>query len=83
MTTDLDGIIAHYHSLLDEALARDTFAVLDAGMRERGMLVGPQRDQPICPVMRPRFITRTQYDTLLHAAALVGRAIRADRKSVV
>ena len=77
MTTDLDGIIAHYYSLLDEALARDTFAVLGTGTRERGMLVGPQRDQPICPVMRPRFITRAQYDTLLHAAELVGRAIRA------
>ncbi|MGQ9548095.1 MAG: hypothetical protein ACUVSY_05190 [Roseiflexus sp.] len=77
MTTDLDGIIAHYHSLFDETLARDTFAVLDASLREHGMLVGPQRNQPICPVLRPRFITRTQYDTLLHAAALVGRAIRA------
>lgn len=77
MTTGLDDIIAHYHSLLDTALARDTFAVLDAGQRERGMLVGPQRNQPICSVLRPRFITRTQYDTLLHAAALVGRAVSA------
>ncbi len=77
MTADLDGIIAHYHSLLDESLARDTFAALDEGLRARGMLIGPQRDRLICPVLRPRFITRAQYDTLIRAASHVGRAIRA------
>ena len=32
--------ITHYHSLLDEAGARDTFTRLDAAIRARGMLVG-------------------------------------------
>ncbi|NWG20954.1 MAG: hypothetical protein HXY39_11620 [Chloroflexi bacterium] len=77
MTTDLDAIIAHYHDLLDDAQARSIVAALDAGLRERGMLVGPNRDRLICTVLRPRLITPVQYDTLLHAATLVGRAIRA------
>lgn len=77
MTTDLDSIITHYHSLLDEALARETFATLDAEQHARGLLIGLQRDRLICPVLRPRFITRAQYETLTRAASLVGRAVRA------
>lgn len=77
MTTELDAAIGHYHSLLDEGAARETFAALDAGLRELGMLVGPDRSRLICTVLRPRLVTRAQYDALIHAASLVGRAIRA------
>lgn len=77
MTAELNSIITHYHTLLDAALARDTFAALDAEQRALGMLIGPQHDRLICSVLRPRFITRAQYDTLTRAASLVGRAIRA------
>ncbi|ABU58238.1 hypothetical protein [Roseiflexus castenholzii] len=77
MTANLDSIIAHYHSLFDAALARETFTILDTEQRARSMLIGPQRDRLICPVLRPRFITRAQYETLTRAASLVGRAIRA------
>lgn len=76
MTSELDGAIDYYHSLLDEGVARETFAALDAGLRERGMLVGSDRSRLICTVLRPRLVTRAQYDALIHAASLVGRAIR-------
>lgn len=72
----LHDIIAYYHSLLDEASARDVFAHIDRSLRERGMLVGKDRDRLVCSVLRPRFLTAAQYATLQHAATLVGRAIR-------
>jgi len=52
--------ITHYHSLLDEAGARDTFAQLDAAIRARGMLVGKPPDRLICSVLRPRLLTEAQ-----------------------
>lgn len=72
----LHDIIAHYHSLLNEENAPEIFAHLDRSLRERGMLVGRQRDRLVCSVLRPRFITEAQHATLERAAALVGRAIR-------
>jgi uncharacterized circularly permuted ATP-grasp superfamily protein len=72
----LHDIIAHYHSLLDEKNAPEIFAHLDRSLRERGMLVGKQRDRLVCSVLRPRFIIDAQYTMLERAATLVGRAIR-------
>jgi uncharacterized circularly permuted ATP-grasp superfamily protein len=72
----LHDAIAHYHSLLDEAGARDTFAQLDAAIRARGMLVGKPPDRLICSVLRPRLLTKAQLATVERAATLVGRAIR-------
>lgn len=72
----LHDVIAYYHSLLDDASAREIFAHLDRSLRERGMLVGKGRDRLVCSVLRPRFVTAAQYATLEQAAALVGRAIR-------
>ena len=73
---ELREAIDHYHSLLDQTSARDTFAQLDAALRARRLLVGPARDRLICSVLRPRFVTDAQYATLQHAAGLVGRAAR-------
>ncbi len=72
----LHDIIAHYHSLLNEENAPEIFAHLDRSLRERGMLVGKQRDRLVCSVLRPRFLTDAQHATLDQAATLVGRAIR-------
>jgi hypothetical protein len=73
---ELHDAIDRYHSLLDETSARETFAQLAAAERARHMLVGKARDRLICSVLRPRFVTQTQYDTLIQAAELVGRAAR-------
>ncbi|HJZ49684.1 MAG TPA: hypothetical protein VKE41_21050, partial [Roseiflexaceae bacterium] len=73
---DLLDAINHYHGLLDEDVARDTFERLEAAIRARGMLVGKARDRLICSVLRPRLLTQAQLDTVERAAALVGRAIR-------
>jgi hypothetical protein len=73
---NLHDIIDHYHSLLDQVSARDTFAQLDAALRERRLLVGAARDRLICSVLRPRFVTEAQYTILQRAAELVGRAAR-------
>ena len=68
--------ITHYHGLLDEAGARDTFEQLDAAIRARDMLVGKPRDRLICSVLRPRLLTEAQLAAVEQAATLVGRAIR-------
>jgi hypothetical protein len=73
---ELHDAIDHYHSLLDDEVARDTFVQLDGALRTRGLLVGAARDRLICSVLRPRFVTEAQYATLQRAAELVGRAIR-------
>jgi uncharacterized circularly permuted ATP-grasp superfamily protein len=73
---ELHDAIDRYHSLLDETSARETFAQLAAAERARHMLVGKARDRLICSVLRPRFVTQTQYDTLIQAAELIGRAAR-------
>lgn len=73
---DLQTAVAAYHALLDEASARDTFQRLDTAIRRRGMLVGKNRDRLVCEVLRPRFITPSQYAALQPASELVGRAIQ-------
>lgn len=73
---ELYEAIDHYHSLLDPQRAQATFEQLDAALRRRDLLVGKPRERLICSVLRPRFVTETQYAALERAAALVGRAIR-------
>src|SRR3954454_10692729 len=68
--------INHYHSLLDDVGARDTFAQLDAAIRARGLLVGKPPDRLICSVLRPRLLTEPQLVRVEQAARLIGRAIR-------
>jgi uncharacterized circularly permuted ATP-grasp superfamily protein len=76
MPHTLDTAIAAYHSLLDAHNARYLFATIDAWQRRHGMLVGADRNRLVCAVLRPRFVVASQYATLIHAAALVGRAIQ-------
>ncbi len=73
---DLHSAIAAYHALLDEDSARETFGLLDAAIRRRGMLVGKARDRLVCEVLRPRLLAPAQYLLLKAAAAGVGRAIQ-------
>jgi len=73
---DLHSAIADYHALLDADTARETFSLLDAAIRTRGMLVGKARDRLVCEVLRPRFVVPAQYLLLKTAAQAVGGAIQ-------
>jgi hypothetical protein len=72
----LSSIIDHYHDILRQSDLATLASQLDAGQRSRRMLVGKARDRLVCSVLRPRFVTQTQYTTLIDAATHVGRAIR-------
>jgi Circularly permuted ATP-grasp type 2 len=69
----LQDAIDHYHSLLDPAMAHDTWGALTSGMRERNLFFG---ERPLTTVLRPRLITRDQYALLQSACGLVGAACR-------
>jgi uncharacterized circularly permuted ATP-grasp superfamily protein len=69
----LEEAIAHYHSLLDDAQAQASQAVLTKEMQERQLFFG---ERPLASVLRPRFISAAQYDDLAKACALVADATR-------
>jgi len=70
----LETAIADYHAALqDEALARATWEALTVGQRERNLFFG---DRPLATVMRPRFLTRPQYDLLRRGVGLVVAALQ-------
>lgn len=76
--------VAAWHDLLDDELAEESVAWLDARQRERGIIFG---DRPLCTVVRPRFLTPAGYDhlrtacrELLSAFRLVGEAALVDRE---
>jgi uncharacterized circularly permuted ATP-grasp superfamily protein len=69
----LQDAIDHYHSLLDPAMARDTWAALTSGMRDRNLFFG---DRPLTTVLRPRLITSEQYALMQSGCGLVGNACR-------
>lgn len=65
--------IAAFHDGLDDALARESGEWLTARQRERGLTFG---DRPLCTVIRPRFLSPTQYDALRTASAALLGAFR-------
>jgi glutathionylspermidine synthase len=67
-----DGI-DEYHALLTDSLALESQAQLDAQLRDRGLFFG---DRPLCSVLRPRFLSPSQYRFLQQRAAVVLRAFR-------
>lgn len=82
----LHEAIGAYHDLLSDDLAAEVQALLDAGLRRRGLFFG---ERPICTVLRPRFLTAEQYRHIrtsiapllrafarAHQAALTDRAFR-------
>lgn len=69
----LRDVINHYHSLLNDDTARENQAVLDAGQRREGLFFG---DRPLSTVLRPRLLTRPQYEQLREVSSLVGRTAR-------
>src|SRR5436190_19166491 len=67
-----DGI-DEYHTLLTDDLATESQGQLDAQLRDRGLFFG---DRPLCSVLRPRFLSPSQYRFLQTRAAVVLRAFR-------
>lgn len=65
--------IDHYHSLLDPETARASWATLSEEMRARRLYFG---ERPLATVLRPRLITRPQYEQLRQAVGTVARASR-------
>ena len=71
MTSVRAQAIGHYHELLNDELAADCQATLDAELRRRGLFFGARA---LCTVLRPRFVTPEQYRFLRDRCALLLRA---------
>jgi hypothetical protein len=69
----LEEAIAHYHSLLDPPMARESWRRLSEEMRANRLYFG---ERPLASVLRPRLLSRDQYDLLRSSCALVGGAAR-------
>src|SRR4029079_13775152 len=74
-----DGI-DEYHELLTDGLAAESQGQLDAQLRERGLFFG---ERPLCSVLRPRFLSPTQYRFLQQRAAVVLRALRKAHRAAL
>jgi uncharacterized circularly permuted ATP-grasp superfamily protein len=69
-----------YHDVLNGDIAADSQAVLDAQIRKRDLFFG---DRPLCTVLRPRFMSPSQYRLLQRrAGALLGAFGRAHEAAV-
>ncbi len=76
----LRDAIARYHDLLSADLAAESQAQLDDQLRRRGLFFG---DRPICTVLRPRFLTRAQYDFIrTRSLVLLGAFEKAYRAAM-
>jgi hypothetical protein len=67
-----DGI-DEYHELLTDDIAGDSQTQLDTQLRARDLFFG---DRALCSVLRPRFLSPSQYRFLQTRAAVVLRAFR-------
>ena len=71
MTAVLAQAIGHYHELLNDEVAGECQATLEAELRRRGLFFG---GRALCTVLRPRFLTPDQYRFLRDRCALLLRA---------
>ena len=67
-----DGI-ERYHTLLTDDIGGETQRQLDEQLRLRGLFFG---DRPLCTVLRPRFLSPSQYRFLQTRGSVVLRAFR-------
>jgi uncharacterized circularly permuted ATP-grasp superfamily protein len=72
--TQLEEAVARYHRLLDSEPFKDLAwaQALAERMKAEHLLQG---GRPICPFLRPNFVTRRQYDALVRAAEALFSAI--------
>jgi hypothetical protein len=64
----LRDAIDRFHDLLTDEVAQDSQWQLDEQLRQRGLFFG---DRPLCTVLRPRFLSPTQYRYLQRRAEVV------------
>ena len=57
-----DAVTAYHDLLTDDALAQESSAVLTSQLSGRGLVFG---GRPLATVLRPRLVTRAQYDRVL------------------
>src|SRR5688572_28799799 len=69
-----------YHDLLTGGVAADSQGQLDEQLQRRGLLFG---ERPLCTVLRPRFMSATQYDYLQARGALILRAFNASYRAAI
>jgi hypothetical protein len=74
-----DGI-DEYHALLTDNLAAESQGQLDAQLEARGLFFG---GRPLCSVLRPRFLSPSQYRFLQQRAAVVLRAFRKAHRAAL
>jgi glutathionylspermidine synthase len=70
----LNRAIEHYHELLTDEVAQDSWEQLEGQLRSRGLFFG---DRPLCSVLRPRFFTPEQYRFLRDRCRLLLSAFRS------
>jgi len=78
VTAPADAAIARqaidaYHELLSSDIAGESQAQLEAQLRARGLFFG---DRPLCTVLRPRFFTPQQHQSIRHRIAPLLAAFR-------
>jgi hypothetical protein len=69
----LQRAIDHYHELLTDDVAQESWEQMEAQLRGRGLFFG---DRPLCSVLRPRFFTPEQYRFLRDRCGLLLSAFR-------
>ncbi len=74
-----DGIDL-YHSLLTDDMAGESQRQLDEQLRTRGLFFG---DRALCSVLRPRFLSNTQYRFLGQRGAVVLSAFRKAHRAAL
>ncbi len=70
---DLARAVEIYNGLFDDELGQSSQAQLNSQLHRRELFFG---ERPLCTVLRPRFLTPGQYDTLRYAIAGVMPAFR-------
>jgi hypothetical protein len=69
----LRDAIDRFHNLLTDDIAQDSQWQLDEQLRGRGLFFG---DRPLCTVLRPRFLSSSQYRFLQRRGAVLLDAFR-------
>jgi len=72
--------IEQYHDLLAGGLADDSQAWLDENIARRGLTFG---ERPVCTVLRPRWMTPSEYELCRDRAAIVLRAFSTAHRAAL
>ncbi len=78
--TSSDDAIEEYHELLAGGLAADSQGWLDQNIQRRGLMFG---ERPVCTVIRPRWMTPTEYELCRDRAAIVLRAFSTAQRAAL